>query len=158
MTPPLIRVIKKDVFFRQTSLNVIGGKKGKSSFGVFFFGNSLKLKDSRVPLRRIWKMKKKCNHITMDDLRKAISGDILKATVEKSQTNEVSVAMKHLRKAIWGDIWKRTLEKSETNATNVTIHHLRQAIWGLECRGKKQQQNVTNATLHPFKQTIWVHT
>ena len=54
----------------------------------------------------------------MNDLRKAISGDILKATVEKSQTNVVSVTMKHLRKAIWGDIWKRTLEKSETNATN----------------------------------------
>ena len=31
---------------------------GQSSFGVFFFGNSYKLRDSRVPLRRIWKNEK----------------------------------------------------------------------------------------------------
>ena len=49
----------------------------------------------------------------MNDHRKAISGDILKATVEKSQTNVASVTMNHLRKAIWGDIWKRTVEKSQ---------------------------------------------
>ena len=77
----------------------------------------------------------------MDDLRKAISGDILKATVEKSQTNVASATMNHLRKAIWGDIWKRTLEKSETNATNVIMPHLRQAIWGLICREKTNQCN-----------------
>ena len=77
----------------------------------------------------------------MDDLQKAISGDILKATVEKSQTNVASATMNHFRKAIWGDIWKRTLEKSETNATNVTMHDLKQAIWGPICRERTNQCN-----------------
>ena len=48
----------------------------------------------------------------MNDLRKAISGDILKSTVEKSQTNVASATTNHLREAIWSNIWKRTLEKS----------------------------------------------
>ena len=43
---------------------------------------------------------KKCNHVTKNDFRKAISGDILKSTVEKSQTNVASATMNHLREAI----------------------------------------------------------
>ena len=115
---------------------------GQSSFGVFFLRKFIQIERFKSTFKTyLKKWQKKCNHITMDDLRKAISGDILKATVEKSQTNVASATMNHLRKAISRDIWKRTLEKSETNATNVTMHYLRQAIWGLMCRKRSNKCN-----------------
>ena len=55
---------------------------------------------------------------------------IWKHTLEKSQTNAISVTLHSLRLSIWRDIWKRTVEKSHTNATNVTMLPLRHAIWG----------------------------
>ena len=130
-----------------------GKARGVKAHLGFFLRKFIQIERFKSTFKTHLKKWKKCNHVTMDDLRKAISGDILKATVEKSQTNVASATMNHLRKAIWGDIWKRTLEKNETNATIVTMHHLRQAIWGLICRGKKQT-NVTDATLHPFKQAF----
>ena len=90
----------------------------------------------------------RCN---MHPLWQAISGDIWKHTVEKSQTNvtkwlciltdtqfeyrdkntqwrkaKINVTLPHLRQAIW----KHIAEKSQTNATNVIMPLLRQAIWG----------------------------
>ena len=56
----------------------------------------------------------------MPPLRQANLGDIQLHTVEKSQTNAISVTMHLLRQAIWRDIWKPTAEKSQTNATNAT--------------------------------------
>ena len=43
--------------------------------------------------------------------------------------------------AISGDIWKRTVEKSQTNATNVTMYSLGQAIWGLVWKHTVRQPN-----------------
>jgi len=113
---------------------------GSKLIWSFFLRKFIRIERFKSTFKTHLKKWKKWKHITMDDLRKAISGDIWKATVEKSQTNVASATMNHLRKAIWGDIWKRTLEKSETNATNVTIHHLRQAIWGLKCWEKKNKK------------------
>ena len=65
----------------------------------------------------------------MDDLRKAISGDILKATVEKSQTNVASATMNHLRKIIWGDIWKRTLHYVKvSDQSNIAMFWVKKLI------------------------------
>jgi hypothetical protein len=114
----------------------------------------------------------RCN---MHPLWQAISGDIWKHTVEKSQTNvtkwlciltdtqfeyrdkntqwrkaKINVTLPHLRQAIW----KHIAEKSQTNATNVIMPLLRQAIWGhiwKHTAGKSQ----TNATLYGLRGHIW---
>ena len=99
----------------------------------------------------------------MQSMWQAISGDIWKHTVEKSQTNvtkwlciltdtqfeyrdkntqwrkaKINVTLPHLRQAIW----KHIAEKSQTNATNVIMPLLRQAIWGLKSGLKKLNTNV----------------
>ena len=115
----------------------------------------------------------------MQSMWQAISGDIWKHTVEKSQTNvtkwlciltdtqfeyrdkntqwrkaKINVTLPHLRQAIW----KHIAEKSQTNATNVIMPLLRQAIWGhiwKHTAGKSQTNATYDVILHPFTQAIW---
>ena len=74
---------------------------GQSSFGVFFLRKFIQIEGFKSTFKTHLK---ECNHLTKNDYWKAISGDILKSTVEKSQTNVASATMNHLRGAIKSNI------------------------------------------------------
>ena len=87
------------------------------------------------------------------DYKSSDKGHMRINTVEKSQTNAISVAMHPLRQAIWELIWKHILAKSQISATNMNMHPLRQSVWGLTWKHTeaKSEMSAIRVTLHPIR-------
>ena len=85
----------------------------------------------------------------------AITGDIWKRSVERSQTNVPNETLQ----AIWELVWKHTVKKKQTNANSVILYLIRQEIWGdiWKHTVEKSQTNVTSVIthLHPLVHIIW---